>query len=139
MSEVEELLSELGRLHASATPGPWEAEGSLLWCVEDHAENGRYGSRRDRTGRVSGKKSDTYAPIADFDDDEYVSSPRPAEDAAFTAAAKNAFPQLLALLRTQQQRIEDAELALNVWDETHSSEYWLRHPEPAISSPRSAE
>jgi hypothetical protein len=29
-----------------------------------------------------------------------------------------------------RQRILDAELALNVWDKGHNSEYWLRHPTP---------
>jgi hypothetical protein len=29
-----------------------------------------------------------------------------------------------------RQRILDAELALNVWDKGHDSEYWLRHPTP---------
>lgn len=31
----------------------------------------------------------------------------------------------IARLRAQ---IEDAEIALNVWDGAHDSEYWLRHP-----------
>lgn len=26
-----------------------------------------------------------------------------------------------------RERIQDAELALNVWDQHHESEYWLRH------------
>jgi hypothetical protein len=29
-----------------------------------------------------------------------------------------------------RHRILDAELALNVWDKGHDSEYWLRHPTP---------
>ena len=27
-----------------------------------------------------------------------------------------------------QKQVEDAEIALNVWDHGQNSEYWLRHP-----------
>lgn len=31
-------------------------------------------------------------------------------------------------MRLLRQRIEDAEIALNTWDNGRNSEYWLRHP-----------
>ncbi|PDT71695.1 hypothetical protein CO683_00615 [Bradyrhizobium ottawaense] len=33
-----------------------------------------------------------------------------------------------------KERLEDAELALRVWDHSRVSEYWLRHPSSALSS-----
>lgn len=37
-------------------------------------------------------------------------------------------PSRKTLVGKLREQIEDAELALNVWDPSHSSEYWLRHP-----------
>ena len=66
------------------TPGPWEADGSLVYAPKEHSFGALYGASRD--GR---------APICDTGDGEYCQSLSPEADALLIAAA----PDLLAVCK----------------------------------------
>jgi hypothetical protein len=77
--------------------------------------------------------------VSDMTDDEAQTfSKMLAEKPNTTAAKARRFEVRMAQLHAEKdmeisqlrERLQDAELALNVWDKNHDSEYWLRHPTP---------
>ena len=52
---------------------------------------------------------------------------------AFIAHAREDIPALLAERDDLLVRIADAEVALATWDESRTSEYWLRHQDALLS------
>jgi hypothetical protein len=95
----DDLAAIEARVNA-ATPGPWEAEGSLVWGPEQSTRGGWGAMRTESDG-------EGRAPLGDFNDGEYTASLRAEQDATFTAHAREDVPALLAEVRRLRE-IEQA-------------------------------
>lgn len=88
---MKENLDNLERLHAVATPGPWDAH--------DYAEGGAGDRRYQIQERAGARRYDKTGSVLGYFEDEQVPTPEARANARLVAAMRNALPDLIAKAR----------------------------------------